>query len=153
MFRDEKISSLRQTVKTSPDSVAKLTFICDTLYSEATARTSEVAVLQILSLSVAFGPSQSEYDAVVRECDHFASNLRSLTDHTSRLENEFGNLFHQTRASLLVTQRFIWHLREDFRLQPDPLDEMDDNGLPQIEWSSCSSINFFLCLHLAMPSL
>lgn len=58
-----------------------------------TTHTLEVALLQARPHIVVSGPSRLEYDAVALERDHFDSIRRSLADHTSRLEDDFANLF------------------------------------------------------------
>lgn len=50
-------------------------------------------------------PSQLDYDAAVREPDHFVSPLRFLAEHTSHLEDAFADFCYRTRASRLVKQR------------------------------------------------
>lgn len=64
---------LFETVKSSKFSVLKLKSTCDTLRSEVSARTSEIAVLQARPPVIAYGSSQSDADTVVRELDDLAS--------------------------------------------------------------------------------
>lgn len=150
---DEETSSLRQAICASPAFVVKLSSTCDTPRSKTTARTSGVAALRARPSVVASGPTQSKYGAVVLERDYFVYIFRSLAVHTSRLEDEFADLFHQTRASRHFMQRHIRPLFENFWLQPDITDVIDGNGSASIEETTRSSLNFLFCLYLALASL
>lgn len=99
------------------------------LMVQFSASTLEIAALQARPSVVASGLSQSDHDAVVCERNRFAFILCSLADHTSRLEDDFLDLVHQTRAGCLIVQRCISSLFENFRLQPD-LSEATDEGGP-----------------------
>lgn len=102
------------------------------LCTEATTCTIESVAVQAWLSVIVSGPSRSDYDVVVREREHFSSFLRSLADHSSCLGNDFADLCNHSRSSRLVLQRLIWPLPEDFQPQPDPNDDMNDDGSASI---------------------
>lgn len=146
--QNEESSSFCQMIRTSQAFVAALTPTCKTSCSKATACTLEIVALRAQPPIVVSGQSQSKYDAVVRKRDYFTSILRSLADHTGRLESNFAYLFYHTPMIRLVMQPCDLFLLYNFQLQPGSTDDIDDDASASTEQISNSLLNFILCLYL-----